>query len=230
MPSTGKNIHPPIFVEVTGLDDLARLSCALERVSLPIFRFKINGDTILAAQLDIFKGTPIIYYVKNAQAGRFLGYRKVGGKEVAEMSASARDPTNTYAPIISIENAPRIFEEGFVGKPNGHEQCLSMQVSELESLCKIALYRIVFEETPLPIFTFPAKKEQWILGTFTRMDDADETTIFFYMILNGQPDNRFVRYSSVNPDKTDLIDRIDEHGYVYGKICKLKETHPLVDL
>jgi hypothetical protein len=231
-----KNLNPPSFVEVAGLKDLARLTCALERVALPIFSFKMNDKVVLAVHLDLFLGTPVLYFTRSESVGRFLGYRNLGGREVTEISGSTRDPTSVYAPIISIEKTPEIFIKGIEAglkkrKKDSRRHYLSMQVSDLESLCKVALYKIVFEESPLPLFTFKEREgERWILGTFARLDDSDETAVFFYVELSAQPSQRFVRYSSVSPEKTGLTDRIDEHGYVYGKICELKETHPLVDL
>ncbi|MCL4435738.1 MAG: hypothetical protein M1503_00470 [Thaumarchaeota archaeon] len=235
---TTKKLNPPSFVEVASLKDLARLACALERVALPIFGFKVNDQVLLAIQLDLFMGTPVLYFARSENVGSFLGYRNLGEKEIAELSSSTRDPANVYAPIISIQKIPDIFAEGFEAvtekKEKGEdkrEHYLSMQVEDLDSLCKVALYKIVFEESPLPLFTFKGKKGgQWILGAFARLDDSDETAVFFYTELTARPGHRFVRYSSVNPEKTGLTDRIDEHGYVYGKICELKETHPMVDL
>ena len=230
-----KKLNQPSFVEVVGLKDLARLACALERVALPIFGFKMNGEVLLAIQLDLFMGTPVLYFARSESAGSFLGYRNLGGKEIVELSSATRDPSNVYAPIISIEKIPEIFAEGLVSvtgkkEENPREHYLSMQVEDLDSLCKVALYKIVFEESPLPLFTFKGKGELWVLGSFARLDDSDETAVFFYIELTDRPSHRFVRYSSVNPEKTGLTDRIDEHGYVYGKICELKETHPMVDL
>ncbi len=229
-----RKLNPPSFVEVVDLKDLARLACALERVALPIFGFKMDDEVLLAIQLDLFMGTPVLYFARSGSAGSFLGYRNVGGREVAELSSSTRDPTNVYAPIISIERVPEIFAEGFKAGPNrkkdSQEHYLSMQVAGLDSLCKVALYKIVFEESPLPLFTFKGKGERWILGSFARLDDSDETAVFFYIELTSRPNHRFVRYSSASPEKTSLTDRIDEHGYVYGKICELKETHPMVDV
>ncbi len=231
-----KKLNPPSFVEVVSLTDLARLACALERVALPIFAFKMDNEVLLAIQLDLFMGTPVLYFARSGSAGSFLGYRNLGGKEIAELSVSTRDPANVYSPIISIEKIPDIFAKGFESitrkkeKKGLREHYLSMQVGDLESLCKVALYKIVFEESPLPLFTFKGKSEQWILGSFARLDDSDETAVFFYTELTSRPSQRFVRYSSVNPEKTGLTDKIDEHGYVYGKICELKETHPMVDL
>ncbi|MFQ6135550.1 MAG: hypothetical protein ACE5KU_07055, partial [Nitrososphaerales archaeon] len=177
--STGdKKLKPPCFVEVAGLNDLARLTCALERVALPIFRFRVKGEDILAAQLDLFRGRPVLYYMKSKDTSSFIGYRSAGGKEAVELSGSTRDAANTYAPIISVEKIPKIFEKGFFEKGAKKDKYLAMQVEDLASLCKVALYKIIFEEPPLPLFTF-SEGGRWVLGAFARLDDVDEVAVFF---------------------------------------------------
>lgn len=44
------------YVGVDSLLDLGRLSCALERVPLPLFAFKHGRATRIAAQADLFMG------------------------------------------------------------------------------------------------------------------------------------------------------------------------------
>ncbi len=229
MSASDKKLKPPCYVEVGSVNDLARLTCALERVALPMFRFTVKNEVILAVQLDLFRGTPVFYYVKNKDKGDFLGYRTAVGKEEVKLSGSTRDSVNAYAPIISVEKMPKIFEEGFFEKGLKRNKYWTMQVADLANLCKVALFKIMFEESPLPLFAFP-KGNRWILGAFTRLDEADEAAIFFHITLNNRPDYSFVKYSSVNPEKTELTNRIDEHGYAYGKIIRLVETHPMVDI
>ncbi len=229
MANVEKKPKIPCFVEVENLNDLARLASALERVALPLFRFKINDVEILAVQFDVFKGTPVFYYVRNKYVDSYLGYRNFGGKEVVKLSSSTRETVNIYAPIISIDVVPNLFEKGFLGGGTNIDKYSTIRVKDLANLCKISLYKIMFEEPPLPLFTFPEKK-RWIIGSFTRLDETDEISLFFYTILNTKPNKGFVRYSSVNPETTELTDRIDEHGYFYGKIIKLAKKHPMADI
>jgi hypothetical protein len=69
----------------------------------------------------------------------------------------------------------------------------------------------------------------WVAGVFTRLDEFDETSIFFYCWLDKEPRGRFLKYST-NPSELSYTDRIEEHGYVYLKVIKLKASHPLVSL
>ncbi len=229
MSANDKKPKLPCFIEVASLNDFARLTCALERVALPIFRFRVKGEDILAAQLDLFKGTPILYYVKSRDTGSFIGYGSAAGKEVVELSTATREAKNAYAPIISVEKIPKMFAKGFGEKEKKIDKYIGMQVEDLTDICKVAFYKIAFEEPPLPFFTFPVDNE-WVLGVFARLDEADEVAVFFHINLKNRPEHGFTKYSSVNPEKTELTDLIDGHGYVYGKIIRLTEAHPMVDI
>ena len=63
------------YIGVNSLLDLGRLSCALERAPFPLFAFKHGKDTRIAAQADLFMGTPIFYYFDNGSVDEFLAYR-----------------------------------------------------------------------------------------------------------------------------------------------------------
>lgn len=224
-----RKVKAPCFVEVESLVDFARLVCALERVTLPMFGFEASGESVLAVQLDLFRGTPVLYYARCKGPGDFLGYRNTGGREFAELSFSTRDASNVYAPILGLEKIPEMFEKGFFGKGLKREKYISMQVKDIANLCKISLYKIMLDDVPLPLFAFPADGG-WIIGTFSRLDDVDEVAVFFYATLSSRPAYSFVKYSSMNPEKTGLTDRVDEHGYVYGKVIRLVEKHPMVEI
>jgi len=222
-------LKPPCFVEVAGIDDLARLACAFERAPIPVFCFNFGSDMVHAVQLDIYRGMPILYYLRTSETGQFLGYRNTGGGEAVGFSGSATDPTYIYAPVIGVERPHPVFKEGFTSRDVKRERYTPMQLKDVSSLAKVALYKIIFEESPLPLFTFPYRGS-WELGAFARMDEADEASIFFYVTLSRQPEQHFIRYSNSKPEKAGLTDRIDEPGYLYAKIVRLLEPHPLVEL
>lgn len=229
MPESDKILMPPCFIEVESIKDFTRLACAFERVALPAFRFKMNDEDILAIQFDIFRNMPILYYIKIKDKGNFIGYNYNEGKEIIELSISTDNKTGIYAPIIVVNNAPEIFNQGFFSNEIKQKKYLVMKVEDIASLCKVALYKILYEETPLPIFMFP-NNDKWILGSFTRMDEIDDAAIFFYVELDNKPEHNFVKYSSLSPEKTGITNDIGDHGYLYGKIIKLSEKHPLVDV
>ena len=115
--------------------------------------------------------------------------------------------------------------------------CLARQVwldvnavKAVRAFCrgKIASYKMLYEEPPLPLYTFK-NGTSWIAGCFARLDDFEEASLFFYSRLKQEPPSGFVRYSASRLGDTDFSKRIDEHGSIYVKVVHLKEKHPLVE-
>ena len=229
MSTDQKDLNIPCFIEIFSINDFARFVCALERIPLPVLKFKVNGEFILATQTDSFQNTPILYFVKTKEEGNFIMYKQKNGKETVEMSNSTKDRMGIYAPIISLKKIPRIFEDGYKSKDIKLPKYLLMMTEDLSNLCKLALYKVLYDETPLPLF-FLTNNGVPLLGTFTRMDDADDTSIFFYTNLKKKPEHCFIKYSSSNPEKTDFTDNTEGHGYLYSKIIRLGEKHTLVEI
>lgn len=229
MPESEKTLKPPCFIEVESFKDFARLVCSFEKIALPVFRFKMKEENILSVQFDVFRNTPIFYYIKIKDKGNFIEYNYKNGVEVAKLNIVTDNTARIYAPIIAIDKSPEIFCEGFISEDINEQKCMVMKVEDFASICKVALYKISYDETPLPLFMFP-NNNKWILGAFTRMDEIDDTSIFFYIELDNKPEFNFVKYSSSNFEKTGITNDLGEHGYLYGKIIKLSEKHPLVDI
>ena len=229
-----REIKPPAFIEAESLNDIARLVCALERAPLPLFSIKNSEKNMIASQLDLFLGIPVFYFAYSNEVKHFLGYRTLqNGEEVSLVDS----PVNTaliHAPIIDIVKMPAIFQKGLKDAGSTRKQdgqkFLSLEVKDLMSLVKVASYKILFEEPPLPIFAFPSQnKGKWCIGAFTRIEDYEEASIFFFYEQESKPEQNFVRYSMNKADAT-FTNRTDEHGYVYVKVVRLKQTHPLVEL
>ena len=212
------------FVELESLTDLARLSCAFERAPFPIFMSKEGAKYRLAVQTDLFMGIPIFYHIEVEKGGEFLAYKSSGEVEEALLVEAALNPSYMYAPIVHVLKLPRVLERrhGFKAR------FLAAQVSDLANLMKIASYKMLYEEPPLPLYTFK-NGTSWIAGCFARLDDFEEASLFFYARLDKEPPSGFVRYSAAKLGDTDFSKRIDEHGSIYVKVVRLKEKHPLVE-
>jgi len=212
------------FVELESLTDLARLSCAFERAPFPIFMSREGSKFRLAVQTDLFMGIPIFYHIEVEKGGEFLAYRSYGENEDAQLVEAALNPSYIYAPIVHVLKLPRVLErrQGF------KVRFLAAEVSDLGNLMKIASYKMLYEEPPLPLYTFK-NGTGWITGCFARLDDFEEASLFFYARLAKEPTSGFVRYSASRLADTDFSKRIDEHGSIYVKVVKLKEKHPLVE-
>lgn len=222
--AASKRIVGACFVELETITDLARLSCAFERAPFPIFMSKEGSGYRLAVQTDLFMGIPIFYYIEVEKGGEFVSYRSAGEMEEAHLVEAALNPSHMYAPIVHVLKLPRVLEkrQGFKSR------FLAAQVSNLANLMKIASYKMLYEEPPLPLYTFK-NGTGWITGCFARLDDYEEASLFFYCRLDSEPTSGFVRYSASKPGDTNFSRRIDEHGSIYVKVVKLKERHPLVE-
>jgi hypothetical protein len=222
-----KNLRPATFIEVESLGDLARLACALERAPLPTFVSKDKEGFRISTQLDFFVGSPVFYYSKVNESKQFLGYRTVSSAEEVSMVDVPLNPSMVYAPVIEVLKFPKVFESNGAKKER-IPKFLSLQVKNLMGLVKVATYKIMFEEPPLPIFAFPAEGGKWIVGAFTRIEEFEEASIFFYYEQDHRPEENFVGYSTARAQAF-FTNRTDEHGNFFVKIIRLKSRHPLVD-
>lgn len=211
------------FVELTSIVELGRLSCALERAPFPLFAFRQGGSVRIAAQADLYMGTPIFYYFDAEQFGEFLAYRNAGDGEDIQLVPSANNASYLYAPIIRINRMPAPLSP----KKDFQDRFMSIEVQDLPSLVKVGTYKMLFEEPPLPLFAFNGG-DGWIIGTFARIDDYEEASIFFYTRSKEEPPSGFVRYAPDKLAETTFVKKTDEHGFYYIKVVKLSEPHPLV--
>jgi hypothetical protein len=178
----------------------------------------------LAVQTDLFMGIPIFYHFEVEKGGEFLAYRSSGETEEAQLVDAALNPSFMYAPVVHVLKLPRVLER----RSGFKQRFLAAQVADLSNLMKIASYKMLYEEPPLPLYTFK-NGTSWIAGCFARLDDFEEASLFFYSRLKEEPPSGFVRYSASRLGDTDFSKRIDEHGSIYVKVVHLKEKHPLVE-
>jgi hypothetical protein len=211
------------FVELSSLVELGRLSCALERAPFPLFAFKQGGATRIAAQADLYMGTPIFYYFDADRNGEFLAYRNAGDGEDVQLVPAANNASYLYAPVIRINKMP----PPLTPKADFEDKFMSIEVQDLPSLVKVGTYKMLFEEPPLPLFAFK-NGDGWIIGTFARIDDYEEASIFFYTKSKEEPPSGFVKYSPDKLGETAFVKKTDEHGFYYIKVVRLSQPHPLV--
>ncbi len=187
---------------------------------------------MISTQLDLFAGTPIFYYAYTEEIKPFLGYRTTTNGEEVVLEESPGNPAMVHAPIIELVKLPQVFEKGLkeslMEKRSHRQKFLSLKVKDLVSLVKVASYKILFEEPPLPIFVFPSAGK-WAVGSFTRIEDYEEASIFFYYEENQKPEQNFVKYSMTKADAL-FTNKTDEHGNLYVKLIRLTQSHPLVEI
>ena len=210
------------YVGLDSLLELGRLSCFLERAPFPLFAFRQGRAIRIAAQADLFMGTPVFYFFDSGKVDEFLAYRIAGEAEEVQLVPMANNPSYLYAPVIRIQKMP----EPLAGKKDFPDKFMSVEVENVPSLVKVGAYKTLFEEPPLPLFAFK-EGSAWVIGTFARIDDYEEASIFFYTRSEDSPTG-FVKYSYDKINETTFVRRTDEPGYHYIKVVKLAERHPLV--
>jgi hypothetical protein len=210
------------YVGLESLVDLGRLSCALERAPFPLFAFKVGKTIRIAAQADLYMGTPVFYYFDNGAVDEFLAYRITGEGEEVVMVNSASNASYLYAPVIRVQKMPTPLE----AKETFQDKFMSVEVENIPSLVKVGAYKTLFEEPPLPLFAFK-EGSSWLVGTFARIDDYEEASIFFYTRSKEEPSG-FLRYSYDKITETTYVKRTDEPGFHYIKVIGLVGPHPLV--
>lgn len=228
--SKGKDgLRPAKFIQLSGLKELGRLTCALEKTPLPTIFFKWRKKPYLATQVDTLQRRPIYYYVASESA-EFLGYKISGNGEEVSLTDFSANSAFVYSPIISLDDIPRSYERGLKeGREKRGEMYASIRVRDLNSLAKIAAYKVLYDEPPLPVFRFLHKKDD-VLGVFTRLDDLEEASIFFYLKIGSKPKAPFIRYSSSKGSGASLTNNLGDHAYIFIKVIELLGSHPLVAL
>ncbi len=214
----------PYYIQLDSINDLARLAAALEVVPSPIYSFKLKvkeqESNILAVGLNINMGRPVFCYVDAPCNGEFIAYRAFMGSEEVNMVNAANNPTYSYAPVIRVISMPKRL------KGSKSIEYESIILNDLISLVKLGLYKYMRDEVLIPLFLSVDKsndKDNGILGTFISGND-DGHPYFCYTILHSIPKENFVRYSSQSDEAPTFTNNIDEHGYVYMKIVRLKST------
>ena len=222
MPRKDERIGGACYVGLESLVELGRLSCFLERAPFPLFAFRQGKLTRIAAQADLFMGTPVFYYFDTPNVDEFLAYRIAGEVEEVQLVPTANNASYLYAPVIRVQKMPEPLE----GKKDFPDKFMSVEVENVPSLVKVGAYKTLFEEPPLPLFAFGDGKE-WVVGTFARIDDYEEASIFFYTRTSESPSG-FVKYSYDKIAESAFVKRTDEPGSHYIKVVRLTGKHPLV--
>jgi hypothetical protein len=189
----------------------------------------LNDDHIFAVQTEFVNGIPVIYYTKYTNSNisnQFIAYRCHGLSETVTLVDNASNPLFVYSPIINIEKLPSIMERS--SRKSKKVSYTKIMLRDLDSLAKIAAYKTLYDEPPLPIIFFENKKNRtYILGTTITFMETDSLTYFYYINIESEPAN-FLKYSTQRSEKPSFTNSIENHGYIYLKIIKLAKEHPLV--
>lgn len=230
-------LKSPFYVELFDLNNFGRLVCALERSPLPSFSINLKGDNIFSVQTEFINGIPLIYYVKfpahqdeypanPSTSYHYLAYRCTTSYETVMPVETATNTLYVYSPIINIEKLPSIMEKS--SRKSKKLSYTKIKLRDLSSLVRVAAYKTIYDEPPLPIFVFKNKKsEQYSLGTSLNFMDNDNLTYYYHLDIDYEP-GRFLKYSSQKSERPIFTNNLEEHGYIYLKVIRLINEHPLV--
>ncbi|MGB8935732.1 MAG: hypothetical protein WCC17_11570 [Candidatus Nitrosopolaris sp.] len=222
-------LKSPCYVELLDLNNFGRLVCALERTPVPAFSLFLNQQFVYAVQTDIIEGRAVIYFVKSEEMkyGQYMAYRITGMTEEVSVVDSVMNPSFIYTPIINVDKfPPTLTRKARVNKNSGY---ISIRLRDLSSLAKVAAYKTIYDESPLPLLIFK-DKTNFVVGSAISLIESDTISYFYYVVLDEEPINSFLRYSSQKVEQPSFSNRIDEHGYVYLKLIRLASGHPLVNI
>lgn len=220
-------LKAPVYISLAGLKDFGRLVCALERAPIPSFALTVGGKQVLAAQLDIMNGRPVIYFAEAEVGGsQYLAYRASNGMEEVMLADYVGNPTFVYSPILNVERFPPALAK--FGKPEKGTGYTAIKLKDMASLAKVAAYKTIYEEAPLPLFLMRQHDNLTIIGTIMSVSENDSLSYFYYVSLASEPTGPFLRYASQRPEQPGFCSSLDEHGYIYLKVIKLSANHPLV--
>lgn len=219
-------LKAPYYVELASIKDFGRLVCALERTPLPAFSLTVNNQRALAVQIDFINGRPVIYFVKSDADAQYIAYRVGNGVEEVLTVDSVVNPTFVYSPIINIDKYPSTLSKS--AKATKNSGYTVMRLKDLSSLAKVAAYKTVYDEPPLPLFLFTDSSGKLVLGAAMSLNENDAVSYFYYVPLTEEPKDLFLRYSSQKVEQPLFSSRLDEHGYIYLKVIRLASRHLLV--
>jgi hypothetical protein len=223
----GLRLKAPCYIALAGLKDFGRLVCALERAPMPSFALTVAGKSALAAQLDVIDGRPVIYYVQaDVGSAQYLAYRVSNGIEEVALADAVGNPTFVYSPILKVAKFPAALSRvARIDKKSGYAV---IKLADLASLAKVAAYKTIYEEAPLPLFLSKEHGKAVVIGTPMSVSENDAGSYYYYVPLEGDPAGPFLRYASQKPDQPGFTSSLDEHGYIYMKVIRLAADHPLV--
>lgn len=234
-------LKSPIYIKLKSLDDFARLVCSLERIPIPVFEYRFKDQNIFTVTVDNINGRPIIYYINNLNSNEseYISYKINNNIEEINLADSVKDNAAIYSPIIRIVNLPSQFQKTS-SKISSNNFYIGIGLKDIFSLSKLVAYKTIFEESTTPLFLFPHqsqkksqaslqdKKLHYIIGTPLSLYDLNETSYFYYVLLDHDIEKKFLKFSMQKSTTPSFSDHIDEHGFVYMKIIKLSDQHPLL--
>jgi len=200
--------------ELSSVRDFARLVCAFEHVPQPVFAFKEEGlwNLFIQYQADVKKVDYI--FVASEKVGHYLGYRNVYGVETVDFFTTVHNASYIYAPIVFLKRPP---SDWFKSRIFPFKRSSFVELEDLGSLVRVATYKMLYEESVLPLFY--VNGDQSVLFTILSYGEGLPTKVYY--VRTEAVEKNFIKYSSER-NLLEYTDNVDESGFVYVKIIRVK--------
>jgi hypothetical protein len=209
------------MVEVSSINDIARLAGALERVPKPILALKYEGGYKFMVHGDQVLDFSIFFYTVSNDKSQYLAYELDSKGERVELVEGIGEHGRVYLPIISISKVPKFFDGGKGERLSSLME--PIEVEDLPSLVKLSMYKLYYDEVAVPLFV-SEEGDGWYIGSVVQIGEADGSAFYFYTRLGPKaPSGNFLRVDPSKIKELDFKAGIGEHGYYYIKLIKLKD-------
>ncbi|HVP23145.1 MAG TPA: hypothetical protein VMS77_04460 [Conexivisphaerales archaeon] len=213
--------EPPIFRELESLKDLARLSCAFERIPRPLFAMPLaDGRFALAVHAEQLGEAPIFFYAIVGSFKPYVRYRLDGDLEEASFSDDATLTQYLHSPVLTLKETPAAFSDAIEADGQVDSDVERVELGDVNSLLKLSAYRYIMDESYAPLYLSRSGGELH-LGTFVHMGDFEGSDFYFYMKLDKEPAHPFVRFDPSKATDWSFTSKTAEHGFYYAKIIHL---------
>ncbi len=162
---------------------------------MPAFSLVLDEQFVFAVQTDFIEGRPVIYFAKTEgrKYGQYMAYRITGAIEEVDVVDSVVNPSFIYTPIINVDKFPAtLTRKARLNKKSGY---VTIRLRDLASLAKVAAYKTIYDEPPLPLLMFK-ENNKFVIGSAISLIESDTISYFYYLILDEEPADPFLRYSS----------------------------------
>ncbi|MEM3786082.1 MAG: hypothetical protein QXZ59_01720 [Nitrososphaeria archaeon] len=201
--------------ELSSIKDFARLVCAFEHVPHPVFAFNMGNYWHIFVQYQVDDKKIDYIYAVTEKIASYIGYKNMYGTETADFFSTVQNASYIYAPVIFLKNPPANW---FKRKTFPFKKNSLVELEDVGSIVRVATYKMFYEESVLPLF-YVCNGKLGVLFTILSYGETFPTKVYY--VKTKSIDKNFIKYSS-EKNFLDYTNNIDESGFVYAKIIKVK--------
>lgn len=173
----------------------------------------------------------IVYYIELNEKWEFIKYTppSLEDKEEAELINTRKQldsNTNCYINIIGLSS--KIFKQN---KKDHTKDVIMVPIKDYENIIKLAVSRSGNENNLLRLYCFKDKKlGKAVLFGFDLIEAlSNEKRYIYYTIVELSLVKNFAVYN-YRENKTNFVDSVGEHSYLYLKVINLEEKPSFIKI